>query len=499
MRWVSLLGAAPTYPFRSKDRSVIPKKLHLVWIGEDGTRPEAAIDTWRQANPEWDIRVWNNADLAAGEWSNRDHLKAMLAHDLGGVMTLMRYEILLAEGGVAADALSIARQPLDDWLRCEDFACWVDEHDQPGMISAGFLGAEPGSAFLQRLLNDLRQQPSLTDRAVEESVGSWQITRTWRAGRFPLALYPSHFFASTVDDICTYTGSGIVFGEHLASTGSVAVEPPDAVIQGSLAVPNTAADPAEQTDHRGAGYSGDVPAPTTTKETHVSSTPAAPGNDDLAAKIAALKAELDAEPGPKQGSWAGFGAVEPTSLINPGSAVAPVSMPAELTGTSDSTLAELSRQLRDTAAVPDTITQKTFRMVVATDWSSATVPLAVLRAYSTMFNSDAPVELVFAVPQEPTQNDLGAVKVLFEGLEGVENTAALQIEAFSEVTSNACYAAIVPSGDPEALIMELSVFFTQMHHLADLVRDQEKLREEPTPVAGFNTGLSHRLAEFAGA
>lgn len=479
---------------------MIPKKLHLVWIGEDGARPDAAIDTWRQANPEWDLRVWGNADLSAGEWANRDHLKAMLTYDLDGVMTLMRYEILLAEGGVAADALSIARQPLDEWLRCEDFACWADEHDQPGIIGAGFLGAVVGSPFLQSLLDDVHNQSSLTDRPIEESVGSWQITRTWRAGRFPLTLYPSHFFAPTINGVCTYTGSGIIYGEHLVGAETVGVNPQHALLTGSLADPRPAAEPADQSNHDGANGLDNAPTPTTNQETHVTPTPEAAGNDDLAAKISALKAELEAEAsGQTRESRAVSDTVKPAAIINPGSDIASASMPAAPGGTSDSTLAELSRQLRDTADVPDTITDKTFRIVVATDWSSATVPLAVLRGYAAMFNADAPVELVFAVPHEPTQNDLEAVKVLFEGLEEVENTAALQIEAFSEVTSKACYAAIVPSADPEALIMELSVFFTQMHHLADLARDQAKLREEPAPSAGFNTGLSRRLTEFAGA
>lgn len=208
---------------------MIPKQLHVVWIGDDGTRPDACIDTWRQANPDWDVRVWDNDDLARGQWANRDHLRAMLAHDLSGVMTMMRYEILLAEGGLAVDALSMARQPLDEWLRCEDFACWTDEHAQPGLISPAFLGAVPGSAFFRRVVDDIHALPTVTDRPAEESVGAWRLTRTWRAGEFPLTIFPAHFFAPTIGDRCTYTGAGIIFGEHLRPGdphGDVAAEEP---------------------------------------------------------------------------------------------------------------------------------------------------------------------------------------------------------------------------------------------------------------------------------
>lgn len=211
---------------------MIPKKLHIPWIGPEGSRPDAAIDTWRRANPEWEIKVWGNEDLSAGDWHNRDHMRDMLAHDLGAVMTMMRYEILVQEGGVAVDALSMARQPLDDWLRCEDFACWADEHALPGVLAEGFLGAEPGSPFFKRVIDDIRLWDSLVGRSADDTVGAVRLTRTWRAMEYPLTVFPAHFFAPTFEGTCAYTGEGIIYGERLYVTPDEIQDPDiiDAVV-----------------------------------------------------------------------------------------------------------------------------------------------------------------------------------------------------------------------------------------------------------------------------
>lgn len=139
-----------------------------------------------------------------------------------------------------------------------------------------------------------------------------------------------------------------------------------------------------------------------------------------------------------------------------------------------------------------------FRVLVATDWSSATLPLAVLKAYAEMLPVDAPTSLVFAVPHEPNSSDLEAVRVLVEeGLGQGADTAALALESFSEAAAKSCYAAIIPNGNSDALLMELSQFLVTLHHLASLASDPRRLAEEPAAVDGPNFGLARRLDAFA--
>lgn len=156
--------------------------------------------------------------------------------------------------------------------------------------------------------------------------------------------------------------------------------------------------------------------------------------------------------------------------------------------------ADLATEAVDTPGVKSSPPR--FRLVVATDWSSAVVPLAVLRGYAHMLQPGAPTQLVFAVPHDPSEADLAAVRVLFEGLGDVNDTADLTIESFDEAANHSCYAAIVPQGDADALVMELTQFFVTMHQLAYLVTDSERLAVEPHPSDGPNVGLRRRLAEY---
>lgn len=141
--------------------------------------------------------------------------------------------------------------------------------------------------------------------------------------------------------------------------------------------------------------------------------------------------------------------------------------------------------------------QPVFRVLVATDWSSATVPLAALRVYAELFALNAPTALVFAVPHEPTQADLDAVTVLVrDGLGPDVDTAGLAVESFAEASVKSSYAAIVPNGDGDALLMELTQFLINLHTLSNLVRDPARLAEEPSPIDSPNFGLARRFEAF---
>ncbi len=140
--------------------------------------------------------------------------------------------------------------------------------------------------------------------------------------------------------------------------------------------------------------------------------------------------------------------------------------------------------------------QRRFRVVVATDWSSASVPFAVLRGYSQIIPADAPVDLVFAVPHEVTQADLAAVTTLCEELGEDAQIAGLGLEHFPGAAGHHAYAAVIPNGDPGAVVMELAAFFSRLHELALLVSDPGRLAAQPVPEDGYNAGLDRRLTAY---
>lgn len=44
---------------------MIPRTFHFIWVGDESRRPDNCIDTWRAAHPDWQFRLWGNAELEA--------------------------------------------------------------------------------------------------------------------------------------------------------------------------------------------------------------------------------------------------------------------------------------------------------------------------------------------------------------------------------------------------------------------------------------------------
>jgi inositol phosphorylceramide mannosyltransferase catalytic subunit len=121
----------------------IPQKLHVIWVGDERKRPHQNIATWRDNHPDWEFRLWGNADLERGPWRSKRQMA--IYREAGrweGVADLMRYEILFEHGGVYVDADSISVRPLDAWLRVPGmFVVWESEQHRPGLVANTFIGS----------------------------------------------------------------------------------------------------------------------------------------------------------------------------------------------------------------------------------------------------------------------------------------------------------------------------------------------------------------------
>lgn len=136
------------------------------------------------------------------------------------------------------------------------------------------------------------------------------------------------------------------------------------------------------------------------------------------------------------------------------------------------------------------------RFVVATDWGSAAALIAVLRAYRAVFTSESSVELCFAVPHEPSQQDAECVRVLVEGVGDESALGPLAVESFDEVLASPYDSAAVPVGDADLLLTEVASLITRMFDIS------RRLGADTGVVAGANQGdpdaLRRRLEGFVG-
>lgn len=203
---------------------MIPRTLHVIWVGDESKRPDNCIETWRRHNPDWELRVWGNADLGSYGWVNARHMHDMAVRELNGVADIMRWEILYNEGGFVVDADSICVRPLEPWLfQGEACACWENELERPGLIAAGYVASVPQNPFFGQMILDLEKTPTVVDRSAWRSVGPLFLTESHGLHRYGgLTIWPSHFFIPRHFTGTEYQGGGQVFAtQEWGSTLSV--------------------------------------------------------------------------------------------------------------------------------------------------------------------------------------------------------------------------------------------------------------------------------------
>ena len=175
---------------------MIPKILHIIWVGDEQRQPRQLIDTWVKHHPEWNVRLWGNEDLVGREWQCQAHIRHWAQRDCAAVADLMRWEILQEQGGVCVAADSVCLRPLDEaLLDLNSFACWVSELVEPGLVSSAYVGCAPGNPLMARIIEDIRATPVDADLSISEAVGSARLTASWRAAAYAeLTVLPSYTF-----------------------------------------------------------------------------------------------------------------------------------------------------------------------------------------------------------------------------------------------------------------------------------------------------------------
>jgi mannosyltransferase OCH1-like enzyme len=198
----------------------IPKVIHMVWIGDESRRPDTLINSWRDKNPEWKIKVWGNRELAETRWINHAHINSMKPRSLAGVADMMRYEILLREGGFAVDADTCCIRPLADWLfDSQVCVAWENEIIRPGLLANCFIAAEPEAALMSEVILTIKNKPSVVDNLPWITTGPKTLTDTVnRLNYANITRWPSHYFIPHHFTGTKYLGNGNIFAYQLWGT-----------------------------------------------------------------------------------------------------------------------------------------------------------------------------------------------------------------------------------------------------------------------------------------
>lgn len=203
---------------------MIPKLLHVIWVGDEARRPDRLIRTWVDHHQGWEIKLWSNKDLGARTWRCREQMYGLGQIDCAAVAAVMRWEILLDEGGVVVAADSLCLRTLDDaLLDAPMFTCWQNELAEPGLLCASYVGADRQHPLVARIVDDIAAETdigNLQRLPLSDSVGSRKLTQVWKDARDrSLSILPSHAFLPRHPQAPAYRGNGAVYAcELFAST-----------------------------------------------------------------------------------------------------------------------------------------------------------------------------------------------------------------------------------------------------------------------------------------
>ncbi len=191
---------------------MIPKRLHQIWLGPNP--PTKWMDTWKNLNPSWEYKLWTEADLP---------LQFASLPSFAAKSDAFRYFILFENGGFYADADSECIRPLDDaLLDNEAFCSWENEWLRPGLMTGAFLASVKGCPLMRELLNEVEKTNSNFHPAEAwEKVGPMLLTKTICRLRFPITIFPSHYFHPKHYMGLEYKGKGRIYANHFWQTTGI--------------------------------------------------------------------------------------------------------------------------------------------------------------------------------------------------------------------------------------------------------------------------------------
>lgn len=131
----------------------IPRVFHRVWMGGK-PMPEPFVrwgEGWLALHPGWTMKLWTEQEIQG--FQNLDLLTR--CSSLAQQADIVRYEVLLKEGGVYLDTDMECLRNIEPIIQSIDFfGCW----QKSGIISNAIFGAVPGHGILTELVQRSRPE-----------------------------------------------------------------------------------------------------------------------------------------------------------------------------------------------------------------------------------------------------------------------------------------------------------------------------------------------------
>jgi inositol phosphorylceramide mannosyltransferase catalytic subunit len=138
----------------------IPKIIHQIWIG--GPLPQkylALQETWKKFHPDWEYRLWTDADLASFPFTDRARFEQ--ATNLAEKADIFRYEILYQYGGLYVDTDFECLKAFDLLHHMCDFYAGLEAiyySRSPVKMGNALIASTPGHPILRKCLEKISQE-----------------------------------------------------------------------------------------------------------------------------------------------------------------------------------------------------------------------------------------------------------------------------------------------------------------------------------------------------
>ncbi|TMW63096.1 hypothetical protein Poli38472_002037 [Pythium oligandrum] len=154
-RLVARVSSAASEPNRPSERA-IPQIIHQIWLGPHKIPPRCVnwMNSWTQLHPDWEYRVWRDADVTRLSLKNQSAFDA--ATNFGAKSDILRYEILEMVGGVYVDVDTQCVRPVDTLVKHFAFVVGISNTGCVE-INNGFIAATPHHPILTHLIDSIQQ------------------------------------------------------------------------------------------------------------------------------------------------------------------------------------------------------------------------------------------------------------------------------------------------------------------------------------------------------
>lgn len=144
------------------EKQRIPKIIHQIWVGPHPF-PQEALEwqaTWKNLHPDWEYKLWTNADVEALEFENKKYYDQ--AENWGEKADILRLELLHQFGGLYVDvdqkcfkSFDVLHHTCDFYVGIHQLSLILRRHNKL-RIANGVIAAVPGHPIIKHAVDQIK-------------------------------------------------------------------------------------------------------------------------------------------------------------------------------------------------------------------------------------------------------------------------------------------------------------------------------------------------------